>query len=176
MISTSTWESCYKYVSIACNIKIFCHCYHIFRPKIGIFVQKPFSNPHEQFLWLFKLPVDALSPNLLAVCHSLSGWFLWVAKYGTGQIKESIICQGMPLNWIYLFYECKICQEIIITTIQFIPRPPTLSHPTRRTVYHYPFFHWNAILVLYLTKEAEILVNCKVKNGRSILNCGQNDW
>ena len=117
MISTSTWESCYKYVSIACNIKIFCHCYHIFRPKIGIFVQKPFSNPHEQFLWLFKLPVDALSPYLLAVCHSLSGWFLWVAKYGTGQIKESIICQGMPLNWIYLFYECKIYQEIIITII-----------------------------------------------------------
>ena len=117
MISTSTWESCYKYVSIACNIKIFCHCYHIFRPKIGIFVQKPFSNPHEQFLWLFKLPVDALSPNLFAVCHSLSGWFLWVAKYGTEQIKESIICQGMPLNWIYLFYECKIYQEIIITII-----------------------------------------------------------
>ena len=99
-----------------------------------------------------------------------------MAKYGTGQIKESIICQGKPLNWIYLFYEGKIYQEIIITIIHFLPRTPTLPHPTRRTVHHYPFFNWNATLVLYLTKEAEILVDCKVKNGRSILNCGQNDW
>ena len=143
---------------------------------VGIFVQKPFSNPHEQFLWLFKLPVDALSRNLLAVCHSLSGWFLWVAKYGTGQIKESIICQGMPLNWIYLFYECKIYQEIIITIIHTHNSHSATSDTTYCASLSFLSLECNIALVLYLTKEAEILVDCKVKNGRSILNCGQNDW
>ena len=84
---------------------------------------------------------------------SLSQWVISLS----GQVwnwanKRINYLSRYAFEWIYLFYECKIYQEIIITIIHTHNSHSATSNETYCASLSF-FFHWNVTLVLYLKKK-----------------------